>query len=82
LRRSWQPLRSWHCGLWRFWPAAPPATGRAPATAKFGYFSWDVTLTRDQQFFIVVALGGAIGAMLHGLRSLATYIGERYLFRS
>jgi hypothetical protein len=69
-------------GLWRFWPAAPPATGSAPAMAKFSYFSWSLSLTRDQQFFVVTALAGAIGAMLHGLRSLSTYIGERYLFRS
>jgi hypothetical protein len=69
-------------GLWRFWPAAPPATGSAPATAKFSYFNWRLSLTRDQQFFVVPALAGAIGAMLHGLRSLSTYIGERYLFRS
>jgi hypothetical protein len=68
--------------LWRFWPAPPPATGHAPATATFSYLSWQVSLTRDQQFFVVVALAGAIGAMLHGLRSLSTYIGERYLFRS
>lgn len=69
-------------GLWRFWPAAAPATGSAPATAKFSYFSWQLSLPRDQQFFIIVALAGVIGAMLHGLRSLSRYIGERYLFRS
>ncbi len=69
-------------GLWRFWPAPPPATGSAPPTAQFSYFNWRLSLTRDQQFFVVVALAGAIGAMLHGLRSLSTYIGERYLFRS
>jgi hypothetical protein len=68
--------------LWRFWPTPPPATGQAPATATFSNFGWRLSLTRDQQFFVVVALGGAIGAMLHGLRSLSTYIGEQYLFRS
>lgn len=69
-------------GLWRFWPVAPPATGSAPPLAKFSYFSWQLSLTRDQQFFVITALAGAIGAMLHGLRSLSAYIGERYLFRS
>jgi hypothetical protein len=69
-------------GLWRFWPAPPPATGTAPSTAKFSYFNWRVSLTRDQQFFVIVALAGVIGAVLHGLRSLSRYIGERYLFRS
>jgi hypothetical protein len=69
-------------GLWRFWPAPSPATGSAPAAATFSYFNWHLSLTRDQQFFVVTALAGVIGAMLHGLRSLSTYIGERYLFRS
>lgn len=69
-------------GLWRFWPAAAPATGSAPPTAKFSYFNWQLSLPRDQQFFVIVALAGVIGAMLHGLRSLSRYIGERYLFRS
>jgi IPT/TIG domain-containing protein len=69
-------------GLWAFWPAPPPAVGPAPVTAKFSYFNWQLSLTRDQQFFVIVALAGVIGAMLHGLRSLSRYIGERYLFRS
>jgi IPT/TIG domain len=69
-------------GLWRLWPAPLPASGQAPASARFSYFSWHLSLTRDQQFFVIAALAGAIGAVLHGLRSLSTYIGERYLFRS
>ena len=69
-------------GLWSFWPAPLPATGPAPATASFSYFGWRLSLTRDQQFFVVVALAGAIGAMAHGLRSVGRYIGERFLFRS
>jgi hypothetical protein len=69
-------------GLWSFWPAPLPLSGRAPATATFSYFGWHRTLTRDQQFFVVAALAGVIGAMLHGLRSLATYVGERFFFRS
>ena len=69
-------------GMWRFWPAPSPATGSASPTANFSYFGWQVSLTRDQQLFVVVALAGVVGAMLDSLRSLSTYIGERYLFRS
>jgi IPT/TIG domain len=69
-------------GLWAFWPAAAPATGSPPASARFVYIKWHVSLTRDQQFLMLVALAGALGGLLHGLRSLATYVGERYLFRS
>lgn len=67
-------------GLWRFWPPALPAKGAS--TAKFSYFGWRVALTTDQQFFVMAALAGVVGAMLHGLRSLSAYVGERYLFRS
>jgi hypothetical protein len=70
------------CGMWTFWPAPSPATGSAPPTANFSYFGWQVSLTRDQQFFVVVGLAGVVGAMFHVLRSLSTYIGEQYLFRS
>ena len=69
-------------GLWRFWPMPLSAAGQAPPSARFSYFSWHLSLTRDQQFLVIAALAGATGALLHGLRSLSTYIGERYLFRS
>jgi IPT/TIG domain len=66
-------------GLWRFWPPAPV---KGSASAKFSYFDWHVRLTSDQQFFVTAALAGVVGAMLHGVRSLSAYVGERYLFRS
>ena len=69
-------------GLWSFWPAPLPPKGLPPAMATFSYFGWHRTLNRDQQFFVVVALAGVVGAMVHALRSLSRYIGERYLFRS
>jgi hypothetical protein len=68
--------------LWRFWPPVLPTSGTPQASTTFLYFGWHVSLTRDQQFLLLVALAGGLGAMLHGLRSLATYVGERYLFRS
>jgi hypothetical protein len=68
--------------LWRFWPAAPDAKGASPATAVFSYFGWRVSLSRDQQFLVLAAVAGSLGGLLHALRSLSTYVGERYLFRS
>jgi hypothetical protein len=68
--------------LWRFWPAAPSAAGISPPRATFSYFGWRVSLTRDQQFLLIAAVAGSLGGLLHSLRSLSTYVGERYLFRS
>jgi hypothetical protein len=68
--------------LWGFWPAPSPTAGPAPARASFIYFSWRLSLTRDQQFFLIVAMAGVLGAMLHGLRSMARYVGERQFIRS
>ncbi|KRB46534.1 hypothetical protein ASD90_22650 [Terrabacter sp. Root181] len=70
--------------LWSFWPAPLPAASATavPGPTTFTYFRWDTTLTRDQQYFVIVAVAGVIGAMLHGLRSLAKYVGERKFVRS
>jgi hypothetical protein len=68
--------------MWKFWPTVSSAAGIVPPSATFRYFSSRLSLTQDQQFFAVAALAGAIGATIHGLRSLSTYIGERYLYRS
>jgi hypothetical protein len=62
--------------LWYFWPHTPARDTR------FVYFGWHLLLTPDQQFFLIVSLAGALGGLLHSLRSLSTYVGERYLFRS
>ena len=73
--------------LWSFWPGPVPAgTGAAasavPQPATFTYFRWEVTLSREQQYFLIVAVAGVVGAMLHGLRSLVKYVGERAFVRS
>ena len=36
-------------------------------------------VSREKLFFIVVALGGALGGFIHTLRSLSWYIGNRQL---
>ncbi|GAB3047519.1 hypothetical protein GCM10027053_01700 [Intrasporangium mesophilum] len=68
--------------LWSFWPAPLAPSLAAPPPAKFTYFRWEVTLTRDQQYFVIVAVAGVIGSMLYGLRSLAKYVGERKFVKS
>jgi hypothetical protein len=65
--------------LWSFWPL-PPATGETTSDYQtVDYFGWQVDVTREELFFIVVALGGALGGFIHTLRSLSWYIGNRQL---
>ena len=65
--------------LWSFWPLTP-ATGKTPPPYQtVDYFAWQPKVTREELFFIVVALGGALGGFIHTLRSLSWYIGNRQL---
>lgn len=65
--------------LWSFWPLTP-ATGETPTSHQtVDYFAWQPDVSREKLFFIVVALGGALGGFIHTLRSLSWYIGNRQL---
>ena len=65
--------------LWSFWPLMP-VNGETPSEYQtVDYFGWQVDVTREELFFIVVALGGALGGFIHTLRSLSWYIGNRQL---
>jgi len=57
-----------------FWPNTP-----AKPTQPVDYFGWQCTLSRDTLFFLVVAFGGALGGLIHTMRSVAWYTGNRNL---
>jgi hypothetical protein len=64
--------------LWTFWPTESDGDElRSPQTVN--YFGWEPTPTREELFFLVVALGGALGGLIHTIRSLAWYAGNRQL---
>ncbi len=66
-----------------FWPApAPAGTTGTPTTSEINYFGYKFSLSTEAQLFVVVALAGALGGMLHALRSLYWYVGNRDLRRS
>lgn len=67
------------------WPAAPPAaqTASRPAgndTARL--FGRTVRISLETRLFVIVAAAGALGALIHSLRSLYWYVGNRALRRS
>ena len=61
-------------------PAPVPAAGTTASELRPSEFlGHAVTLDIDRAYFLVVVLAGAIGAMLHVLRSFYEYVGERKL---
>ncbi len=69
-------------------PTPSPAAGAGPDQTQVAtipgslsthWFFWDVTLDRERSLLLVVAIGGALGAMAHVLRSFYGYVGERHL---
>jgi hypothetical protein len=72
-------------GLWAFWPESVATTGATGASSgssnvvKIVAFTEHFTITSEQQLFAIVALAGALGGIVHTLRSLGKFIGNRRL---
>jgi hypothetical protein len=60
------------------WPVSAGAKG-----ATVSYVSGiRLSLDQDQRLFVVVAVTGALGGLIHSARSLYAYVGNRTLLRS
>ncbi|MFI0355118.1 IPT/TIG domain-containing protein [Actinomadura sp. 9N407] len=69
------------------WPPAPQMApdGRPEAPVKevtLRLFGWRPRLSRESSLFLIVLAAGALGAIVHALRSLYWYVGNRSLRRS
>jgi hypothetical protein len=64
-------------------PVGVLAGGRAGTrgreAARVSWFGSDLTLRREFLFFLAVALAGALGGLIHTIRSFAWYVGNRRL---
>lgn len=63
-------------------PATPGAAQGADKAAQVRVLFWTPDLLRETRLFIVVASAGGLGAVIHTLRSLYWYVGNRGLRRS
>ena len=61
--------------LWAFWPTS----GTTDTTSTMTFFGEPHRISTDIRLFVVVALAGALGALMHSMRSLAYYVGHREL---
>jgi hypothetical protein len=67
------------------WPTAQTAgqTASRPAgTGTVRLFGRTVRVSLETRLFVIVAVAGALGALIHSLRSLYWYVGNRALRRS
>jgi membrane protein implicated in regulation of membrane protease activity len=64
--------------LWAFWPGQPQQAGTSPPPPQsVNYFGLSFTLARETQLFLVVAIAGALGGLIHSIRSISWYVGNR-----
>jgi hypothetical protein len=62
------------------WPPEPSTAGTAaPTTYPVALFTLPLTMSRETGLFLIVASVGALGGMVHSLRSFYWYVGNRDL---
>jgi hypothetical protein len=69
-------------GLLQFWPTVPLLGEGAAKLSVVTLFSYRLEFTNEVRLLMVVVLSGAIGAMVHALRSFSKYVGSRELLWS
>ena len=64
--------------LWSFWPKTG-AAGKLKSPQTVTYFGWSSRISVEISMFLVVAIAGALGGLIHTIRSAAWYLGNRQL---
>lgn len=76
-----------------FWPPSVSALPQASAplqepayssvnSSNVTFFLWTFTISDEGRLFLIVALAGALGSLVHALRSFYWYVGNRELVLS
>ena len=65
--------------LWAFWPSDLDQLDARPHGKRVTYFGASIQVSTTTLFFTIVALAGALGGLVHTLRSFSMYVGTRYL---
>lgn len=65
--------------LVQFWPPTAPATGAAPTSSPVAFLFWTLEVSDEVRLIFIVAMAGALGSLVHALRSLYWYVGNREL---
>jgi|SRR5690349_3489427 hypothetical protein len=68
--------------IWAFWPTEQASSQAANAlneSRRIAIFGGHVSTSLDVVLFVIVAAAGALGALIHTIRSLTWYLGNRSL---
>jgi hypothetical protein len=60
--------------LWKFWPTSAALNSKTATPVSF--LGIDGTVSTDVRMFVIVALAGALGGLLHATRSFVWYVGH------
>jgi hypothetical protein len=63
-------------------PSPSPTASPQPEPVTVTFFGWQFKLWDEQRLLLLVILAGALGSILHDLRSVYWYVGNRSLVRS
>lgn len=69
------------CALVQVWPSGIEKTPGSELNDMYLLF-WKISISGEVQLLLVVALAGALGAMVHSLRSFYWYVGNQELAKS
>jgi hypothetical protein len=68
--------------LVQFWPPPTLAAGSAPISSPVAFLFWTLSVSDEVRLLFIVAMAGALGSLVHALRSLYWYVGNRELVMS
>ena len=63
----------------RLWPPAVPAGSSAVTSSPVAFLFWAFPISGEARLLLIVAVAGALGALVHALRSFYWYVGNREL---
>ena len=66
--------------LLQLWPSSPSAGEQVSTSMTI--FSWTFSISEEVRLMLIAMLAGALGSLVHALRSLYWYVGNRTLVRS
>jgi hypothetical protein len=69
-------------GLAVFWPVPIQPGGPLPPPSQPTFLFWPIAPSNEVRYLLIVVLAGALGSLVHALRSLYWYVGNRQLIWS